>query len=106
MTDRQLLIAFVDGEPAGTGELHIADGVGWLSADTTLPAFRQRGVQASLQCVRLQMARDVGCELAVTESVPGSPSQRNMERNGFAVVYTRVELAGPRANAGALAPSH
>lgn len=95
MVDRQFLTAFVDGEPAGTGELRIADGIGWLSADTTLPEFRKRGVQASLQRARLEMAYDAGCELAVTESVPGSPSQRNMERNGFAVVYTRTELAGP-----------
>jgi hypothetical protein len=35
--------------------------------------------------------RDAGCALAVTESVPGSPSQRNMERVGFQVAYTRVD---------------
>lgn len=95
MSDRVFLTAFADGEPAGTGELRVADGIGWLSADTTLPAFRQRGVQISLQRVRLELARDAGCALAVTESAPGGPSQRNMERNGFRLVYTRMELAGP-----------
>jgi len=95
MPDRVFLTAFVDGEPAGTGELRIADGIGWLSADTTLPTFRQRGVQSSLQRVRLGLAQEAGCALAVTESVPGSPSQRNMERNDFRLVYTRTELAGP-----------
>ena len=95
MPDRTFLMALVDGEPAGTGELVIANGVGWLSADTTLQRFRGRGVQQSLQRARLGMARDAGCELAVSESMPGSGSQRNMERLGFRVVYTRTEMAGP-----------
>jgi len=94
---RSFLTAYVDGKPAGTGELRIGDGVGWLSADTTLPRFRGRGVQQSLQRARLVMARDAGCDLAVTESAPGSGSQRNMERLGFRVVYTRVDAAAPSA---------
>lgn len=95
MPDRVFLTALIDGVPAGTGELLIADDIGWLSADTTLPRFRGRGVQQSLQRVRLGMARDAGCTIAVTESAPGSGSQRNMERVGFRVVYTRTEVAGP-----------
>jgi len=94
---RSFLTAFVDGKQAGTGELRITDGVGWLSADTTLPRFRGRGVQQSLQRARLAMAREAGCDLAVTESAPGSGSQRNMERLGFRVVYTRVDAAAPPA---------
>jgi len=95
MTGRSFLSAFIDGEPAGTGELLIADGIGLLSADTTMPRFRGRGVQQSLQRARLWLARDAGCELAVSESMPGSGSQRNMERIGFRVVYTRVDAAAP-----------
>lgn len=94
---RRFLTAYVDGKQAGTGELRIADGVGWLSADTTLPRFRGRGVQQSLQRARLAMAREAGCDLAVTESSPGSGSQRNMERLGFRVVYTRVDAVAPQA---------
>jgi len=94
---RRFLTAYIDGKQAGTGELRIADGVGWLSADTTLPRFRGRGVQQSLQRARLAMAREAGCTLAVTESAPGSGSQRNMERLGFRVVYTRVDAAAPSA---------
>lgn len=87
-----LLLARVDGVPAGTGELVVDDAVGWLSADTTLPAYRGRGVQTAMQLARLRLAREAGCELAVTEATPGSPSQRNMERRGFRIVYTRVEM--------------
>lgn len=86
------LMAWVDGEPAGTGELAVRGGVGWLSADTTLPRFRGMGIQTAMQRARLRLARDAGCGLAVTESAPGSASQRNMERLGFRIVYTRVDM--------------
>lgn len=88
-----LVLAWVDGEPAGTGSLIIEDGVGWLSGDATLPRFRRRGIQQEVQRRRLHLARDAGCELAVTEAVPGGASQRNMERLGFKLAYTHVEFA-------------
>ena len=90
--DGHFLLAYVDGQPAGTAELHVDGGVGWLSADTTLPEFRGRGVQRSLQRARLRIALEAGCDVAVSESSPGSGSQRNMERLGFRVAYTRTDL--------------
>lgn len=98
----RLFIAWVDGCAAGTGELCTAGGVGWLSGDSTLPRFRGRGVQQALQRHRLRIAAGEGCDIAVTESEPGSGSQRNMERLGFKVVYTRVDLAGPIVGDGAI----
>ncbi|NTU72500.1 MAG: N-acetyltransferase [Coriobacteriia bacterium] len=92
-----LMLAFVDGEPAGTGELQVADRIGWLTADTTLPQFRRRGVQGALQRARLAYARDAGATLALTETMPGTASQRNMERLGFRIVYTRIEALAPLA---------
>jgi GNAT superfamily N-acetyltransferase len=86
------LLAFAEGEPVATAELVIGDGLGWLSADTTLPAYRGRGIQTTLQQARLQMAQQAGCDLAVSESRPGSTSQRNMERLGFHIAYTRVDM--------------
>ena len=41
------------------------------------------------------MAKAASCEFAVTEAQPGGTSQRNMERLGFRVVYTRVEMIAP-----------
>lgn len=90
-----LFLAWIDGEAVGTGELVVEEGVGWLSGDTTLPPYRGRGVQQALQVQRLRAARDAGCDLAATESVPGSGSQRNMERLGFRVLYTRVDMLAP-----------
>lgn len=86
------LIAYVDGEAAGTGELLFSEGIGWLSGDTTLPEHRGRGVQTALQLERLRLARDAGCDIAATESAPGSASQRNQERRGFRLAYTRADL--------------
>jgi len=91
----RLFLAFIDGDVAGTGELYVGDGIAWLSADATLPQFRRRGVQQAMQRHRLALGLEAGCRIAVTESVPGGPSQRNMERAGFRVVYTRAELTLP-----------
>jgi len=94
-----LFVALVDGQPAGTGALVMQGGVGWLSADSTLPPYRRLGVQQAVQRARLRLARDAGCSLAVTEAVPGGTSQRNMERLGFRIVYLHVEFVRP-AGAG------
>jgi GNAT superfamily N-acetyltransferase len=87
-----LVLARVGGEPAGTGSLVIDSGVGWLSGDSTVPEYRRRGVQQAIQRHRLRLAREAGCDLAVTEATPGGASQRNMERLGFRIVYTHVEF--------------
>jgi hypothetical protein len=89
----RLYLAYVDGRPAATGELMVEGGVGWLSADTTLPQFQGRGLQRALQDWRLAVSVAEGCELAATESAPGSVSQRNQQRAGFWIAYTRVDLA-------------
>lgn len=92
----RLFLGYADNSVAGTGELTIEDGVAWLSADATLPRFRGRGLQGRLQRARLEAALEAGCTLAVSEATPGSVSQRNMERLGFGVAYTRVELVAPQ----------
>jgi GNAT superfamily N-acetyltransferase len=89
------LLGKIAGEAVGTGTLLVDREFGWLMADATLPDFRKRGVQSALQIERILLAREAGCTYAVSESVPGSSSQRNMERLGFRVVYTRVELLAP-----------
>ena len=91
----RFLFGLFNGVYAGTGQLEIEGELGWLSGDTTMPPFRRRGVQAALQRARLEIVRDMGCSLAVTESVPGSASQRNMDRLGFKVAYTRVDARYP-----------
>lgn len=103
----RLFLALVDGRPAGTGELFVQDGVAWLSADSTLPQFRGRGVQTALQAHRLAAGREAGCAIAVSEAAPGGSSQRNMQRHGFQIAYTRANLVaapGVRDDAGCGGP--
>ena len=85
-------LARVDGKVAGGGTLAIRDGVAGLFGASTLPAFRRRGVQAALLHARLERAAEVACDLAVSLAQPGSTSQRNIERKGFTVLYTRVKF--------------
>jgi GNAT superfamily N-acetyltransferase len=80
------------GEPAGGGALAIYDGLATLFADSTVPSFRRRGLHYELIAARLNEAMAQGCDLATATTLPGSTSQRNYERLGFQVVYTRVTL--------------
>ena len=47
---------------------------------------------AALHHARLALARRSGCDLAAQGAQPGSTSQRNAERRGFRVIYTRAFL--------------
>ena len=84
--------ALCDGVIAGGGGLCSTDGVAQLSGAATAPAFRRRGVQAALLSARLRDAATAGCDIAVVTTAPGSTSQRNVQRNGFHLLYTRAVL--------------
>jgi GNAT superfamily N-acetyltransferase len=85
-------LALVDGQIAGGGCLSVREGVGGLFGASTLPAFRNRGVQTALLHARLSRAAAAGCNLAVSIALPASISQRNILRQGFHVLYTRVKF--------------
>jgi GNAT superfamily N-acetyltransferase len=82
----------LNGEIAGGGVLAIYERLAVLGGASTLPAVRRRGVQTALQHARLRFAIRAGCDLAMTITQPGGISQRNAERRGFRVVYTRMKL--------------
>ena len=63
-----------------------------LFADSTIARHRRRGLHHELIAARLNEALAQGCDLATASTLPGSGSQRNYERLGFEVVYTRVTL--------------
>lgn len=56
----------------------------------TLPEFRGRGLQTALLRVRMAAAAQAGCEYAVVITQGGTTSQRNCERLGFRVAYSKV----------------
>lgn len=94
-TDVLHFTGYVGDEPAGTGMLYMNDGLAMFNGDSTLPAWRGRGVQTALLAYRLEHARGAGCELGVIEASPGGISERNQQRAGFDVAYTRVSLEKP-----------
>ena len=84
-------IAAWEGHPVAAAAIAIHDGVALLAGASTDPAFRGRGAQAALLDTRLAYAASVGCELAMMGALPGSASQRNGERQGFRIAYTRIK---------------
>ncbi len=85
-------LAWIDGAAAGGGAVIVHRGLALLAGAATLPPFRNRGVHAALHHARLAYARLNGCDLAVQGAGPGSTSQRNAERRGLRVAYTRALL--------------
>jgi GNAT superfamily N-acetyltransferase len=87
-------LARIDGEVVGGcgGRVIPEARIAALFGTATLPEFRQRGVQSALIALRLHEAAKAGCEYAVVSTNPGSGSQRNMERRGFRVAYTKVVM--------------
>jgi GNAT superfamily N-acetyltransferase len=84
--------AWIDGQPAGGGGMYVHEGVAEFGGASTRPEFRRRGVQTALLRARLAAAWERGCDLAMAMTSPGSASQRNIERVGFRLAYTKATL--------------
>ena len=80
------------GASAGGAALAIRHGLATLFADSTIAQFRCQGLHRELIAARLNEAIAQGCDMATASTLPGSVSQRNYERAGFEVVYTKVTL--------------
>jgi hypothetical protein len=80
------------GASAGGAALAIRRGLATLFADSTIAQFRCHGLHRELIAARLNEAIAQGCDMATASTLPGGVSQRNYERAGFEVVYTRVTL--------------
>lgn len=84
-------IAEIDGTPGAAGALILHEGVALFGGATTIPELRRRGLQAALLQERMRYAAEHGCDLAMMVAEAGSNSQRNAERKGFRVAYTRLK---------------
>lgn len=84
-------MAAIGETPVATGSMSIHDGVALLAGASTVPEFRNRGAQLALLEARLRYAAGHGCDLAMMCAAPGSASQRNAERHGFRIAYTRTK---------------
>jgi len=84
-------LAELNGQAIATGALSITDGVALLAGASTVPEGRKQGAQLALLDARLRYAAEQGCDLAMMCAAPGSASQRNAERQGFRIAYTRIK---------------
>jgi GNAT superfamily N-acetyltransferase len=90
----QCYLAFEEGEAAAGAALAVRDGLATLFADSAIARFRRRGLHGELIAARLAEAAARGCDMATACTQPGSHSQRNYERVGFRVVYSKATLVG------------
>ncbi|MEM9039740.1 MAG: GNAT family N-acetyltransferase [Actinomycetota bacterium] len=72
-----------DDRPVGATSLAIHDGVAVLGGTSVVPGERGRGVQTEMIRRRLDRARSLGAELAVSTAEPEGASERNLLRAGF-----------------------
>jgi GNAT superfamily N-acetyltransferase len=87
-------VATVDGRlvACGTGLTIPVHKAFALCGAGTLAEFRGRGLQTALLRARMAAAAAVGCEYAVVVTQGGTTSQRNAERLGFRVAYSKVTV--------------
>lgn len=84
-------LATLDGRPVATASLRCDDGIALFAGASTIPEARNQGAQRALLEARMRHASAVGCQLAMMCAAPGSASQRNAERQGFRIAYTRTK---------------
>ena len=87
-------VASIDGKPVacGTGLVIPEHRVFALCGAGTLVGYRERGLQTALLRARMAAAVEAGCEYGVVVTQGGSTSQRNAERLGFRVAYSKVTV--------------
>jgi MOSC domain-containing protein YiiM len=92
-----LLIAELDGRPAGVAGLYTRARVGGLSPATVLPWARGRGVHAALISARARLAEEHGCTLVTAQAETDGQSERNMIRLGLERLFVRgiYKVAAP-----------
>jgi hypothetical protein len=90
-------LAVLDDQPIATGMLTIHEGVALLAGASTIPTARRQGAQLALLEARLRFGAEHGCDIAMMAALPGSASQRNAERHGFRIAYTRIKWHHERA---------
>jgi len=94
-TEGVSFLAEIEGTPGAAGSLCLHEGVALFGGSATVPELRRRGLQAALLRERMRYAHDSGCDLAMIVAEPGSNSQRNAERAGFRIAYTRTKWRLP-----------
>jgi hypothetical protein len=83
--------AHLDGKPIAAAVLRIHEGVALFAGASTIVGARNQGAQQALLDARMQYAAAHRCDLAMMCAAPGTASQRNAQRQGFQIAYTRTK---------------
>ena len=94
MENALAFVATVEGKPVacGTGLVIAEHRVFALCGAGTLADYRGRGLQGALLRARMAAAVKARCEYAVVVTQGATTSQRNAERLGFRVAYSKVTV--------------
>ncbi|MFY9224705.1 MAG: GNAT family N-acetyltransferase [Blastocatellia bacterium] len=84
-------LAELEDKVIATAALSICDGVALLAGASTVPTARKQGAQLALLNARLNYAAKASCDIAMMCALAGSASQKNAERQGFRIAYTRIK---------------
>ena len=84
-------LAWLDERPIAAGGFQMYDDVCVLAGAATVPDARRLGAQNALLTSRLKFAQEEGCSLAMICALPGSQSQKNAQKAGFQIAYTRIK---------------
>jgi MOSC domain-containing protein YiiM len=84
-----LLVAELDGRPAGAAGLFTRARVGGLAPAAVLPWARGRGVHGALIAARARLAETKACTLVTGQADTDSQSERNMLRLGLERLLVR-----------------
>ncbi|HEX6280224.1 MAG TPA: hypothetical protein VFZ49_09460 [Pyrinomonadaceae bacterium] len=87
----QAFIAELERRAIAAGGFGIYDDICILAGAATIPDARKQGAQNALLGARLNYAVEQGCSLAMMGALPGSQSQKNAQKNGFNIAYTRIK---------------
>ena len=84
-------LAELEDKVIATGALSICNKVALLAGASTIPSARKQGAQLALLNARLNYAAKADCDIAMMCALAGSASQKNAERHGFRIAYTRIK---------------
>ena len=87
-----MLLACVNGEPAGGAGMSIHGTVAHMAGAAGLPGVFGGGGPRGVSAGRLRIALERGCLLAKMDVRAGTVSHQNAVRCGFQVAYTRPQL--------------
>jgi GNAT superfamily N-acetyltransferase len=88
------MLVWADGQPVACcgGLISRQHGMIALGGTSTLAEYRGRGIQTAAMGRRLHRAIAEGCELAVVVTLGNTTSQRNAERMGFTLAYSKATV--------------